>query len=64
MNFKQFRSPANGHRRFGSRGTRLKSKVGPVISLRRLESLLATARQARQKGTVSRGEDHGVLGCV
>jgi hypothetical protein len=47
MTFKQFRSPSNGHRRFGSRGKRLQSKLGPVISLRRLEYLLAVARQGR-----------------
>jgi hypothetical protein len=49
MNFKQFRSPANGHARMrngrGSRGFRLQSKLGKVISLKRLESLLATTRQ-------------------
>lgn len=58
MNFKQFRSPANGHARKrngrGSRRYRLKSKLGQTISLRRLESLLAAAarrKQAERTGT-------------
>ncbi len=53
MNFKQFRSPANGHartafvggRKVGGRGFRLQSKLGKVISLHRLESLLAAHRR-------------------
>lgn len=44
MNLKQFRSPANGHRRSQGRGYRLQSKLGQTISLRRLEFLLAAAR--------------------
>ena len=56
MNTKQFRQPANGHSRtaivrgriVGGRGLRLMSKIGQqAISLNRLESLLA---QAKQKG--------------
>ncbi len=53
MNCKQFRRPANGHARMrnglGSRGYRLQSKLGPVISLQRLEVLLAQARQRPAK---------------
>lgn len=54
MNFKQFRRPANGHSRtaiaggriVGGRGFRLMSKIGQhAISLNRLESLLAQAKQ-------------------
>ena len=54
MNFKQFRSPANGHARKrngrGSRGYRLQSKLGQTISLRRLEFLLAAAQQPVSTG--------------
>ena len=54
MNFKQFRSPANGHSRMrngrGSRGYRLQSKLGTTISLGRLEHLLAVAGR-KQKAT-------------
>lgn len=54
MNFKQFRSPANGHPRKrngrGSRGYRLQSKLGKTISLRRLEFLLAAVQQPVSTG--------------
>ena len=49
MNFKQFRSPSNDHRRFGSRGKRLQSKLGRVISLKRLDYLLTMTRQGRSQ---------------
>jgi len=58
MNFKQFRRPANGHsrtafaggRKVGGRGFRLQSKLGKVIDLGRLESLLAQARKPSVSG--------------
>jgi hypothetical protein len=53
MNTKQFRKPANSHSRtalvngriVGGRGFRLQSKLGNAIELRRLEQLLAHAKQ-------------------
>lgn len=53
MNFKQFRKVANGHSRttltrgrtVGERGFCLQSKLGLVISLKRLEALLEEDRQ-------------------
>ena len=54
MNFKQFRRPANNHSRMkngrGSRGFRLQSKLGPVMSLARLERLLRQDEQRRNGG--------------
>lgn len=55
MNFKQFRTVANGHarmafsggRRIGGRGFRLQSKLGLAIPLERLEALLEEDRQRR-----------------
>lgn len=38
--FRQFMSPANGHKRYGTRATRLQSKLGRAIRLERLERLL------------------------
>lgn len=53
MNFKQFRSPSNDHPRMvrirgrlvGGRGFRLQAKLGPAISLGRLEHLLTQAKR-------------------
>lgn len=57
MNMKQFRSPSNDHPRMvrirgrlvGGRGLRLQSKLGPAISLVRLEQLLARDTRPRRK---------------
>jgi len=57
MNTKQFRKPSNGHSRtaimngriVGGRGFRLQSKLGPAITLDRLERLLAHDRQTQQQ---------------
>lgn len=57
MNMKQFRSPSNDHPRMvrirgrlvGGRGFRLQSKLGPAISLGRLEHLLAQAKRTSRK---------------
>ncbi len=62
MTFKQFRKPANGHNRtaivngriIGGRGFRLQSKLGPSISVDRLEQLLEQARMQASQHKTSR----------